>query len=36
MGRIDRAGFDREKARWYTEDGTKALAELQKAFDAKK
>jgi putative aldouronate transport system substrate-binding protein len=34
MGRIDRAGFDREKARWYSEDGTKALAELQAAYDA--
>jgi putative aldouronate transport system substrate-binding protein len=36
MGRIDRAGFDREKARWYSEDGTKALGELQKAYDLKK
>jgi putative aldouronate transport system substrate-binding protein len=36
MGRIDRAGFDREKARWYAEDGTRALAELQAAYDARK
>ena len=36
MGRIDRAGFDKEKARWYSEDGQKALDELQKAYDAKK
>jgi putative aldouronate transport system substrate-binding protein len=34
MGRIDRAGFDREKARWYSGDGTKALTELQAAYDA--
>ena len=36
MGRIDRAGFDKEKARWYSDDGQKALNELQKAYDAKK
>jgi len=36
MGRTDRAGFDREKARWYSSDGTKALAELQTAYDASK
>jgi putative aldouronate transport system substrate-binding protein len=36
MGRIDRAGFDREKARWYSDDGQKALDELQKAYNAKK
>ena len=36
MGRIDRAGFNAVKARWYSEDGQKALNELQKAYDAKK
>lgn len=36
MGNIDRAGFDREKLRWYQEGGTAALAELQVAYDATK
>jgi putative aldouronate transport system substrate-binding protein len=36
MGRIDRAGFDREKARWYNEDGRKALDELQRAYDSRR
>ena len=36
MGRIDRAGFNAQKARWYSEDGQKALDELQKAYAAKK
>jgi putative aldouronate transport system substrate-binding protein len=36
MGRIDRAGFNAEKARWYAEDGQKALDELQKAYAARK
>jgi putative aldouronate transport system substrate-binding protein len=34
IGNIDRAGFDREKARWYSEGGTAAIAELQAAYDA--
>ena len=34
LGRIDRAGFDKEKARWYSEGGTQALAELQTAYEA--
>jgi len=34
MGNIDRAGFEREKARWYSEGGTQALSELQAAYDA--
>ena len=33
IGNIDRAGFQREVARWYTEDGQKALTELQAAYD---
>jgi putative aldouronate transport system substrate-binding protein len=36
MGRIDRAGFNAVKTRWYNEDGQKALDELQKAYDLKK
>jgi putative aldouronate transport system substrate-binding protein len=36
LGNIDRAGFDREKARWYDEDGQKALDELQQAYDARR
>ena len=34
IGNIDRAGFDREKTRWYSEGGTQALAELQTAYAA--
>jgi putative aldouronate transport system substrate-binding protein len=34
MGNIDRAGFGREVARWYSQDGQKALGELQAAYDA--
>jgi len=34
MGNIDRAGFQRETARWYSEGGTQALAELQTLYDA--
>ena len=34
MGNIDRAGFQREVARWYSEDGQRALNELQAAYDA--
>ncbi|MCL2478158.1 MAG: extracellular solute-binding protein [Treponema sp.] len=34
MGNIDQAGFQKEVARWYSEDGQKALDELQVAYDA--
>jgi len=34
MGNIDQAGWNREKARWYAEDGQKALDELQVAYNA--
>jgi len=34
MGNIDQAGFKKEVARWYAEDGQKALTELQAAYDA--
>ena len=33
MGNIDQAGFRREVARWYTEDGRRALTELQAAYN---
>jgi putative aldouronate transport system substrate-binding protein len=35
-GKLDRAGFDKEKARWYTEGGQDALNEYQAAYDATK
>jgi len=34
MGNIDRAGFNVQVARWYSEGGREALTELQAAFDA--
>jgi len=34
MGNIDRAGFQREVDRWYSQDGRQALAELQAALEA--
>jgi putative aldouronate transport system substrate-binding protein len=34
MGNIDLAGWQREVARWYAEDGQKALDELQVAYSA--
>ena len=34
IGNIDLAGFNREKARWYAEDGQRALDELQAAYAA--
>jgi len=36
IGNIDRAGFDREKARWYNEGGRDAITELQTAYNARR